>query len=137
MLKEAWHAIEEAHRINPKNLTIQNTHAFILFRNNIDIEKMDEIEVVKDTLDWTFDVIEKCINTDIRKTIHVITYSENAIDYRDKFKDIPEYSNEASKYLDIGYNYILDELKTNQFIAYKHKKKLYNLKSIIERFTGN
>lgn len=132
-LKQAWKIIEIAHRINPRNMTIKNTHAYILFKSNINIDSMKEMEVVKETLDYTFEVIDYCINTDIRKTYHIITYAENALAYYSKFSQIPMYASTSHNFMEIGYEYILDEFKSNVYLAYKNKQKLYKLKSNIER----
>lgn len=132
-LKESWDIIEIAHGINPKNMTIKNTHAYILFKMNINVDSVEEMDVVKETLDYTFEVIGDCINTDIRKTYHVITYAENSIEYYNKFSNVPDYSEEASCYMVDAHDFILDELKKNQYMAYRNKKYLYKLKSNIER----
>ncbi len=125
----AWEQIEMAHSINPYNLAVLNTHAYILFQNNIRID--ENIELVKKTLDDTFEIIDKCINKDLRKTFHVITFSENAIQYYNKFIDSP-YSEEAPKYLHKAYKYIISEIEGNDFISRTNKRKLHKSKKEIE-----
>jgi hypothetical protein len=123
-IKEAWNQIEIAHSINPKNLAIKNTHAYILYQNNINIE--EDIETVKETLEYTFDVIYDCINKDLRKTFHVITFAENAIGYFKRFLNT-EFKNESNKYIDEAYEYIREEIDRNDFVSKKNKRKLKNL----------
>ena len=129
-IKEAWSKIEIAHSINPNNLAIKNTHAYILFNNNIKIE--DYIETVKETIDYTFDVISDCIKKDMRKTFHVITFAENSIVYFRKFINTEEYRFEANKYIDTAYTYVCDEIGKHEFVSKSSKVKLRNLKKEIE-----
>ena len=132
-LKESWDIIEIAHGINPKNMTIKNTHAYILFKINVNVDSAEEMDVVKDTLDYTFNVIGDCISTDIRKTYHVITYAENAIEYYNKFSKLSDYEQDAACYIFNAHEYILDELKRVQYMAYGNKKYLRKLRSNTER----
>jgi tetratricopeptide (TPR) repeat protein len=132
-LKEAWNKIETAHSINPNNLAIKNTHAYILFNNNIQID--DDIETVKETIEYTFEVLSDCIKKDMRKTFHVITFAENAISYFRKFVEIEEYKNEAIRYIDMAYPYVCEELNKFEFISKTSKFKLKSLKREIEDIT--
>jgi len=129
--KSAWNQIEKARRINPFNLAIKNTQAFILFQHNIKINDKDEIEVVKETLDKTFETVDECINKDLRKTFHVITYAENAIKYYKKFIDYEEYNMDAAQYLNKALDYIHNEFETTEFISYTNKRQLNNSKKSI------
>jgi len=129
--KSAWNQIEKARGINPFNLAIKNTQAFILFQHNIKINDKDEIEVVKETLDKTFETVNECINKDLRKTFHVITYAENAIKYYKKFIEYQEYNMDATRYLDKALEYIKNEFETTEFISYTNKRQLNNSKKSI------
>ena len=129
--KSAWNQIEKARGINPFNLAIKNTQAFILFQHNIKINDKDEIDVVKETLDKTFETVNECINKDLRKTFHVITYAENAIKYYKKFIKDQEYSMYATQYLDKALQYIENEFETTEFISFTNKRQLNNSKKSI------
>ncbi len=128
-LKDAWDQIETAHSINPKNLAIKNTHAFILFQTNIYIQ--EDVDTVKETLDYTFDVIANCISKDMRKTFHVITFAENAVSYFRRFFDT-SYRKESDKYIDDANTYICDELNKSEFISRNSRRKLEKLKKEIK-----
>lgn len=127
--REAWNQIEIAHSIKPNNLAIKNTHAYILFRNNIGIK--EDIETVKETVEYTFNVISSCISKDLRKTFHVITFAENAISYFNRFQNT-SFRNESTKYIDIANEYINEEFSRNDFIPKRNYRRLKNLRKQLE-----
>ncbi|MCT7581232.1 SIR2 family protein [Aliarcobacter butzleri] len=138
-LKKSWECIEEAILINPSSWTIKNTHAYILFKKNINVHI--EEAIVKETLDETFRVIENCIQKDIRSSFHIITFCENSIEYYERFIDNPEYFDDIFSLIEKSKNYINEELKDNIYITSKNKSKLKKFKSrineIFERISKN
>lgn len=128
-IEQAWKNIEEALILNPNSWTIKNTHAYILFKRNIDVE-MEEL-IVKNTLDETFNVIEDCIKKDIRSSFHIITYSENGLEYFDRFIANDNYFEDINNLIIKAKNFIKDELQSNMYITSKNISKLKALETKI------
>lgn len=121
-LSRAWKSIEEALIINPNSWTIKNTHAYILFKKNIKV--YIEESLVKDTLDETFNVIENCIQKDIRSSFHIITFCENSIEYYQRFIDNTLYFDDIYTLIIKSQKYIKEELQDNIYITFKNRNKL-------------
>lgn len=66
-----------------KYFSIRNSHAVILF--NANIEKNDSS--VREQLDKSMQILEKCMNADSRKRFHARIYASQAILYYGRFND--------------------------------------------------
>lgn len=66
---------------NNKQFSIRNSHAIILFDANYDI---DSLEAEKQ-LDQSMDILSQCVNSDLRRTFHAITYADQAVKYYHKY----------------------------------------------------
>lgn len=124
-LKEAWDKIEVAHNINRQSFSIKNTHAYILFKNNITVK--EDINTVIETLTYTFEIIESCINKNKWATFHITTYADNSLQFYDRFYD-SEFRELAHTYFSKSYDYIIKEMNKDEFISKKNKEKLYDMK---------
>lgn len=98
---EAWKYIDEAYiQCDGRIYSIVNTHAMILFENNIDKDE-DSQGTVELTLAETFDVLENCIKRDDRKPYHVLTYSKHAVKYYHRYKNAKamQYIKKSSEFI--------------------------------------
>lgn len=75
-------AIQSSHK---RFFSIENTHAIILFKANINSRESDPN--IRTTLDKSMDILKKCYMEDKRKTYHAITFAEQSIAYYSKFPD--------------------------------------------------
>lgn len=130
--KEAWKQIDIAYiQSGGKVFSINNTHAFILFANNID-KVPDAAGIVLNTLNDTFVVLEDCLMRDMRKSYHVMSYANNAIRYQKKFQ-----SAKGLEYLRKSYRYLNQELDQNEYIPSKIRRALLDCKNTIVSLLGN
>ena len=120
-----WDKIEVAHNINRQSFSIKNTHAYILFKNNITVK--EDINTVIETLTYTFEIIESCINKNKWATFHITTYADNSLQFYDRFYD-SEFRELAHTYFSKSYDYIIKEMNKDEFISKKNKEKLYDMK---------
>ena len=114
---EAALKIDKALQTSYKRIfSIENTHAIILFKANINLISNDPS--IRDTLDKSMEILKECFKEDQRKTYHAITFAEQSIDYFTKYPDIKAMDNLqlAKKWLEE----IRDERK-----YYSRFKKLY------------
>ena len=80
--QEAFAWIDKAINItNNKQFSIRNSHAIILFDANYDIDSLE----AERQLDQSMDILSQCVNSDLRKTFHAITYADQAIKYYHKY----------------------------------------------------
>ena len=63
--------------------SIRNTHAIILFDANIN----KGLEDVRNELDTSMHILEKCMHNDKRKRFHAQAYGSQAIQYYERFRD--------------------------------------------------
>lgn len=129
--KEAWEQIDKAYTDSAgKKYSINNTHAMILFENNIAVNPSDEEEEkkLKEVLDRTFDTLFRCLQKDNRKSYHITKYAEHTIEYINKY-GIDEYS---QKYLRNSSYYLENELNKVQFISKGVKNRFKQLKTNIK-----
>ena len=80
-----------------KYFSIRNSHAIILFSANIgNTNNHSRME-----LDKSMKILEKCMKADERKRFHAITYSQQAIQYYNKYQDGPavQYLRQANEWL--------------------------------------
>ncbi|MCQ2130637.1 MAG: SIR2 family protein [Bacteroidales bacterium] len=66
-----------------KYFSIRNSHATILFAANIDKEDSG----VREQLDLSMSILEKCMTADARKPFHAKTYAKQSIKYYSRFPD--------------------------------------------------
>lgn len=106
---EAFHWIDKAiTQTNNKYFSIRNSHAIILFDANINSK--DENVEVRNQLDNSMAILEKCITDDKRKLFHAIRYAEQSKEYSKRYFD------EKSKiYIEKSKNWLREELKKNSW----------------------
>ncbi len=125
---DAWKVIEEAYRLSSgKVYSINNTHAMILFDNNINRPE-DEYGTVKKSLLQSFEVLEDCLKRDNRQTYHIQRYANQAIQYAKRYRD------EGHDYLDKANDYIVNELNRQVYIPARFRSQLLRIKKDIVRF---
>ena len=79
--------------------SIENTHAIILFKANINISSNDPS--IRTTLDKSMQILKDCFNDDQRKTYHAVTFAEQALEYFAKYPD-----NKAKEYLNMAKDWL-------------------------------
>ena len=122
---EAWKYIDDAYiQCDGKIYSIVNTHAMILFENNID-KPEDSNGTVDLTLTNTFDVLENCIKRDDRKPFHVLTYSKHAVKYYHRY-----HNTKAIQYLEKSRDYI--QSLSNVYVP---KKAFWELRDVTKIIT--
>lgn len=89
-----------------KHFSIRNSHAIILF--NANIEKSGE--GVRDELDRSMSILEKCMKADARKRFHADTYGRQAIRYYNRYGD-----DKAIEYLHQASVWLSNELRLSQW----------------------
>lgn len=65
--------------------SIENTHAIILFKANINANSNDPS--IRATLDKSMQILKDCYKEDQRKTYHAFTFGEQALEYFTKYPD--------------------------------------------------
>ncbi len=84
---EAALKIDKAIQISKKRFfSIENTHAIILFKANINATSNDSN--IRITLDKSMNILKQCYEDDQRKTYHAVTFAEQALDYYTKYPDM-------------------------------------------------
>lgn len=107
------------------NWTIKNSHAIILFRANIAFWQKDE---ARDTLDESMEILGQCFRSDRRKSFHALTYSENAIQYWEKYRD------------DTARNYLIQAIQWLELIKQEESglrrvnERVYRLEKKMKNF---
>lgn len=87
-----------------KYFSIRNSHAVILF--NANIEKNDGN--VREQLDKSMLILEKCMNADSRKRFHARIYASQAVQYYGRFND-----EKAVSYLKTARSWLVKIVKSN------------------------
>lgn len=79
--------------------SIENTHAIILFKANINATSNDPM--IRATLDKSMSILKECYTKDQRKSYHAVTFAEQALDYFGKYPDekAKDYLNKAKEWL--------------------------------------
>jgi hypothetical protein len=78
--------IDRALQISTKRyFSIENTHAIILFKANINSDSPDG--KIRGTLDKSMQILKACYNGDLRKAYHASTFAEQALAYYSRFPD--------------------------------------------------
>jgi tetratricopeptide (TPR) repeat protein/energy-coupling factor transporter ATP-binding protein EcfA2 len=115
---EAALKIDRALQTSYKRIfSIENTHAIILFKANINLSSNDPS--IRATLDRSMEILKECYNEDQRKTYHALTFAEQSIDYFSKYPD-----EKAMENLKLAKNW-LEEI-SNERKFYSRFKKLYD-----------
>ncbi|NMD00952.1 MAG: hypothetical protein GYA62_14705, partial [Bacteroidales bacterium] len=128
--EEAWSIIDDAYtQTRGRKFSINNTHAMILFENNIS-KKDDEKGTVRTTLIDTFSVLEKCLEYDARKTFHLLTYAKHSIKFYEKYHD-----ETAMSFISNSLKLINDELSSNEYLAPHLKREFESIKNEINYLT--
>lgn len=106
---EAFYWIDKAiTQTNNKYFSIRNSHAIILFDANINSK--DENDEVRNQLDNSMEILEKCITNDKRKLFHAIRYAEQAKEYSKRYFD-----ERSKRYIDKSKNWLKEEQKKNSW----------------------
>lgn len=83
---EAFTWIDTAiNQTNNKYFSIRNSHAIILFDANINSK--EESSAIREELDRSMNILEKCITADKRKVFHATRYGDQAISYHTRYYD--------------------------------------------------
>ncbi|WP_020586899.1 SIR2 family protein [Desulfobacter curvatus] len=128
----AWSEIDTAYTMSQGKIwSISNTHAFILFDTNIGKEP-DDRGILLGTLHNSFNVLDKCLKYDKRKSYHIITYAKQALQYYDRFFDAT-----GEKFIDKAYQLITTELSKDQYIPKSIFHEFMQLKKDIARIKNN
>lgn len=131
----AWDEIEQAYNLSKKHhwsLSIKNTHAYILFKINID-QKEDSNETVLTTLKYTFEAIEECISKDMRKLFHVTTYANNAIDFYKRYRDTKNDA-DAKEFLQKAHFFLEEEENKKEFNSKRNRSHMRWIKNELNRY---
>ncbi|MFV0566098.1 MAG: SIR2 family protein [Flavobacteriaceae bacterium] len=121
---EAALKIDKALQIsNKKIFSIENTHAIVLFKANINSESDDPN--IRVTLDKSMDILKKCYSEDSRKTYHAVTFSEQSIEYFAKYPD-----GVSKEYLELSLDW-LKESGSERKYNYRVKTLLRQLEEIV------
>lgn len=121
---EAALKIDYALQISKKRyFSIDNTHAIILFKANINSETNDQ--QIRNTLDKSMKILQECYKEDQRKTYHAVTFAEQALEYYTRFPD--EKSNE---YLALAYKW-LSEINIERKYFHKSSHLLSDIEKLI------
>jgi len=106
---EAFHWIDRAiTQTNNKFFSIRNSHAIILFDANIN--SRDETTEVRNQLDFSMSILERCIKDDNRKIFHAIRYAQQAKEYSKRYFD-----DKTKQYLSKSKSWIKEELRKNNW----------------------
>jgi tetratricopeptide (TPR) repeat protein len=105
---EAFNWIDKAiTQTNNKYFSIRNSHAIILFDANINSK--EETEEIRNQLDYSMSILEKCITNDNRKIFHAIRYAEQVIEYSKRYFD-----NKTRQYLENAKSWLrVEQRKSN------------------------
>lgn len=112
---EAAIKIDKALQISKIRIfSIENTHAIILFKANINTKSMDS--QTREILDKSMNILKKCYQDDQRKTYHAIVFAEQSLEYFSIFGD-----HTAKSYLQLS-NQWLSEIEVERKYNRKAKK---------------
>lgn len=106
-----------------KHFSIRNSHAVILFNANID-KRGDE---VREQIDKSMQILERCMSNDLRKRFHAITYAIQAMQYYGRYND-----EKAFNYLKTAKGWLEHIVKVNSW-DYESQKTLKSVNEMILR----
>lgn len=93
---------------NNKYFSIRNSHAIILFDANI--KNPSEESIIRNQLDYSMEILEKCFNADKRKVFHAIRYGEQALEYINRY-----YDEKALNYVHKAKDWLRSEYKVREW----------------------
>lgn len=106
---DAFHWIDRAMtQTNNKFFSIRNSHAIILFDANIN--SREENSKIRQELDRSMTILEKCINDDKRKVFHAIRYAEQTLEYANRYFD-----DKTKKYIEKAISWLNSERDLNNW----------------------
>lgn len=121
---EAALKIDHAIQISNKRIfSIENTHAIVLFKANINAEKIDL--KTREILDNSMQILKKCHQEDQRKTYHAVTFAEQSLEYFAVFDDAV-----AKQYLELAYKW-LQEIEVERKYNFRIRSLITELKRIL------
>ena len=97
---DAFHWIDRAMtQTNNQYFSIRNSHAIILFDANINSK--EENSTIRQELDRSMSILEKCFTDDKRKVFHAIRYADQTLEYANRYFDekTKKYVEKAIKWL--------------------------------------
>lgn len=104
---DAFHWIDRAMtQTHNKYFSIRNSHAIILFEANINSK--EENSKIRDELDRSMSILEKCFSDDKRKVFHAIRYAEQTLEYANRYSD-----EKTKKYIEKAINWLNSEKDLN------------------------
>lgn len=109
---------------NNKQFSIRNSHAIILFDANYDI---DSLEAEKQ-LDQSMDILSQCVNSDLRRTFHAITYADQAVKYYHKYG-----TEKAISYLKQAQSWLNSEREEHKWDR-DIRKRLISIEDILAKY---
>lgn len=110
-----------------KYFSIRNSHAVILFNANIERED----RCVREQLDKSMLILERCMNADSRKRFHARIYASQAIQYYGRFND-----EKSIGYLKIARGWLEKIVKSNTWDD-ESEKTLSELNTMIAQLGGS
>lgn len=121
---EAALKIDHAIQISNKRIfSIENTHAIILFKANINADKIDQ--KAREILDNSMQILKKCYQEDQRKTYHAVTFAEQSLEYFSVFGD-----SVAKQYLELSLKW-LQEVELERKYNYRIRSLIAEIKRIL------
>jgi hypothetical protein len=106
---EAFNWIDKAiTQTNNKYFSIRNSHAIILFDANINSK--EETSEIRNQLDYSMSILEKCITNDNRKIFHAIRYAEQVKEYSKRYFD-----DKTKQYLEKSKSWLRVEQKKSNW----------------------
>jgi energy-coupling factor transporter ATP-binding protein EcfA2 len=121
---EAAFKIDKALQIAHKRFfSIDNTHAIILFKANINANGKDPD--IRITLDKSMKILKECYHEDQRKIYHAVTFAEQALEYFTKYAD-----NIAIDYMKLAYEW-LKEVQSGRKYHRRSKDLLKQLEELL------
>ncbi len=108
---------------NKRFFSIENTHAIILFKANLNAAKHDA--KTRGLLDRSMQILMKCYADDQRKTYHAVTFAEQALEYVAFFAD-----QVAKGYLESALKW-LNELQVERKYNHRVRSLIIELKKLL------
>lgn len=125
--EEAFVWIERARSMtDDKYFSIRNSHAIILFNANIEKDG-DE---VRDQLDLSMSILDKCMSNDSRKRFHANVYGSQSIKYYNRYRDEKaiRYLQQALEWLNKEIDHSLWDVETR-----KIRDEIQSLLSLLKK----
>lgn len=125
MYNDAFMYIDKAKNFTKKNIfSIENTHAIILFRANINKESSDSSVI--DTLHNSMEILQNCYKKDRRKSYHAIVFGEQIKWLYEKYG-----YGEVEPYVSTAITWLDKEILSDK-TGLKSNKKMRRIKATIQ-----